>query len=213
MKEKLLFFVILSLLFTSLAVTAPASAQQAYAPKDVLFTVGPDGFVHVEYSLTIDSIFPKVEVPLFGDSYENLLVRSGDGSALDFSLAKDVLTIDSLGANTAIITYDTQDLTTKTGSLWTLSAVSPIDATVRVPEGARIVSLNKVPIEITNADGYFAVKMPLGEQEIAYVFTFAEARTRALEMLNQAQTDIELAQKEGSLFWWWHHLPPLRDSF
>lgn len=194
--QKLAPFLVMFLIVIS--ILSPVSAQDPFVPTDAIFSVNTDGFVHVEYTLAIDTTFPRIEVALFGDSYENLIVTSEEGSGLDFSLAESVLTIDSLGASTALISYDTPDLTSKTGSLWTLTVISPVDATVRLPESATIVSLNTVPAEITITNG-LALRMPLGVQEITYVLTFAEARQRALAMISLARTDIENAQSEGRI--------------
>ncbi|MFH1327237.1 MAG: hypothetical protein ABIH76_00050 [Candidatus Bathyarchaeota archaeon] len=169
----------------------PIQAQQAYTPNELVLNVYTDGVVGVEYNVELDITYPRVEVPLFGVIYENLLVGDQDGIPLDYSSIENGINIDTLGASSATIIYLTSDLTSKSARTWTLALNRPINSSIVLPEEATVVSLNQVPVAIRSIDGKSLLIMPAGYQEITYVIGIVGTRESALALINDAEAKIE----------------------
>ena len=87
-----------------------ASAQETVKPETLTLTVYPDGIVYVDYRVTVDPSYPRVNITVFGKTTENLIVTDGEGYPLDYTLMDDVMTVDSLGVYEVKISYTTKDL-------------------------------------------------------------------------------------------------------
>ena len=168
-----------------------AFAQDQELTRSLAFTIFLDGYVMVEYELLVNhdvavkensecyvmvdkqlifnQTYPSVNITLFGQTLENLIITDENGLPLDYSLNDSEITIYSLGASKARISYSTQDLTSKTGRYWTLTMDVPINCTILLPIEASIVSLNVVPNIIESSDSQIKIVMPSGFVDITYV--------------------------------------------
>lgn len=137
--------------------------------ESLTLTIYLDGFVLVNHGLELNQTFPSVNVTLFGEAYEEVLVVDEQNLPLDFTLVNDEAIIHSLGASQIKIAYFTPDLTSKTGKYWTLSAEVSTNVTVVLPEDTSIISLNNVPELIESSNGQVSLVMPSGIIEITYI--------------------------------------------
>jgi len=166
-------------------------AQQDYIPKELVLTVYADGVVMVEYDVELDVTYPRVEVVLFGEIYEDLIIEDPNGIPLDYSLIENGVNVYSLGANSARIIYFTSDLTNKSARVWDLSINSPVNSSIVLPKEATIISLNQVPLTITIIDDKTLLIMPEGLLEISYLVGVAGTRENALFLITEAETKIQ----------------------
>jgi len=167
-------FIILLLVLT---VSTSTYAQQAYTSSTMVLKVYEDGVVQVEHGIETDVTYPIVNVLLFGEIYENLIVVDQDGIPLDYALTDGGIAVDTLGAGSVKITYFTSDLTSKAGRIWTLTADSSINTDVILPGEATIISLNQSPTAIKNVDGQTLLTMPEGQLEITYIIEITATPT------------------------------------
>ena len=58
----------------------------------------PDGSTHVTYSLESDPFLPDTEIPLYGDSFENLVVEDENGFPLTTQSKNNILEVETLGS-------------------------------------------------------------------------------------------------------------------
>jgi uncharacterized membrane protein len=183
------FFLLLS--FSFILVLASVNSQQAYSPDELFLNVYVDGVIRIEYHIKIDVTYPQIEISLFGTLYEDLIVEDENGLPLDYSLVENGISIYSLGASSAKITYFTPDLTNKSARFYILQLNSPINSNIILPEEATIISLNEVPITIGNLNGHSLLTMPKGKQEITYVVGVVGTRKYSLILINEVEIKIQ----------------------
>ena len=109
--------------------------QEDVTPESLTVTIYEDCITDVTYILECDSGKVRVDVDLFGPSYNNLIIRDDEGVPLDSTPTG--LSIDSLGTSLLTVQYRTYSLTTKDGPIWDLNITSPISAKVILPTSAR----------------------------------------------------------------------------
>jgi hypothetical protein len=190
MNREIVFWTLFILIFSINSSLVSVQAQQDYIPKELVLTVYADGVVMVEYDIELNLTYPRVQVALFGEIYEDIIIEDPNGIPLDYSLIENGVNVYSLGANSATITYFTSDLTNKSARVWDLSVNSPIDCSIVLPKEATIISLNQVPLTITIIDDKTLLIMPKGLLEISYLVGVAGTRENALFLITEAETKI-----------------------
>ena len=128
----------------------PVHGQPYYTPLELSYIVYQDGYVAVDYEVNVDPTRSRVNVSLFGDLYEYLLLEDQDGLLLDSSPIEGGLAIDTLGAISVTISYQTTDLTGKAGHVWTFTVDTPISSSVVLPGNATIRSLSPMPLAMSD---------------------------------------------------------------
>ena len=96
------------LLFATSQLSFPtAVGQNPVSPKSLLFVVYLDGYIFVDYSLDVNQTYPAVNVTLFGEAFEDLLVVDEQGLPVDFSQINNTILVSTLGTGRLKITYFT----------------------------------------------------------------------------------------------------------
>jgi uncharacterized membrane protein len=162
-----------------------ALASNSVTSETLTLTVYLDGFILVNHELTVNQTFPAINATLLGETQDELLIVDEQNLPLNYTLTDNNAVINSLGASKIAISYFTPDLTSKTGKYWTLTAITPTNTTINLPETASIISLNNVPELIETSNNQFSLVMPSGTIEIAYI---------AEHNLNQQTQNIEIWQ-------------------
>jgi uncharacterized membrane protein len=191
MNRKIVLGTLFILIFSINSSLASVQAQQDYFPRELVLTVYADGVVMVEYDVELDVTYPRVEVVLFGEIYEDLIIEDPNGIPLDYSLIENGVNVYSLGANSARIIYFTSDLTNKSARVWDLSINSPVNSSIVLPKEATIISLNQVPLTITIIDDKTLLIMPEGLLEVSYLVGVAGTRENALFLITEAETKVQ----------------------
>jgi len=199
------------ILLILVASTPLVVGQEYYSPNDLSFTVYDDGYVVVDYTVDVDPTMVMVNVSVFGSLYQNLLILDQDMLILDSTPTVDGLTIDTLGAISASIWYETTDLTGKAGQIWTFAVSAPINSTILLPEGSTIISLSDVPLEMGSLDGRVLLTMSLGDLEISYTVGVVGSREHALAIINDAEDTIDAISATGVLTCLLYTSPSPRD--
>jgi uncharacterized membrane protein len=174
-----------------------ANGQLYYAPSELSIKVYAYGYAVVDYLVDVDPTRPNVNVTLFGSHYTDTLVEDQDGLILDYSPAEGGLSIDTLGSISVLVSYSTQDLTDKSGQIWTFAVTAPVDTSIILPEGSTIVSFSSVPLSMSNLGETLLLTMPGGEIEISYTIGVVGTRERAVAVINDAEATIEGIKTEG----------------
>lgn len=187
----LIFFVISSLPSSSVF------AQEIYAPTTLNLTVYSDGVVHVSYVLNVNTSFPNVNFTLFGYNFEDLIVVDENDTFLDYTLDGPIINVDSLGASEVEVEYNTQDLTNKTGLIWTLAIDAPMAFTITFPLETTIVEVSQAPVEIRSEDQRPVLVMPPGPQNVSYVIGAVGPKGQASEAIDKAENVIAEMKAKG----------------
>ncbi|WCN29012.1 helix-turn-helix transcriptional regulator [Thermococcus kodakarensis] len=127
-------------------------------------TVDPTGYVRVEELVALDNYSVVNVVPLLSDKVDALLVLDKNGEPLFYNVNGSTLEIMG-SATVANITYYTASITSKSGEVWTVAFSSDVPVKIVLPEGAIIVDLSEIPVEIT--DEYLV--MPPGNISVSYI--------------------------------------------
>jgi uncharacterized membrane protein len=179
------------LLIVLIATTSLVGIAQATAtPEGLTLTVYFDGAVLVDYIVRLDPESPAANVTLFGQVWESILVIDERELPLDYAVLLGEITVFSLGAEEATVTYLTQDLTTKNGRFWTVNITAPINTTVILPTKAAIISLNRVPELIEGDEDHIVLIMPAGLVEVTYVIGVLGTKEHAQIVITAAEHTI-----------------------
>lgn len=166
-KATLLAATLAILLFTPIVQAVPTT----YEPKRLTATIYADGYVWIEYEVEANPLLPSINLALFGGRFEDLIVTSGDGLILDYNVTQNGLEVDTLGLADIKISYFTQDLTNKTGRLWTFTIDAPVDITVKLPKELTVVGLNKAPLSISSEGETLTIVFERGVLTLNYIVT------------------------------------------
>ena len=139
------------------------------------FSLFPDGSTHVTYFLESDPFLPDTEVPLFGNSIENLVVEDENGFLLSAQSENNLLQVETLGSSNILINYDTYSLISKDGKIWSFEVDSPVEINVQMPENSVIVGMSTFPIDMNVDSDRTTILLPSGPAEITYFLSVAES--------------------------------------
>ncbi|HSB56637.1 MAG TPA: hypothetical protein VLD38_02360 [Nitrosopumilaceae archaeon] len=154
-----------------LLITLQSIPQYTFATSKVLdFTIDADGTTHVFYQSEIDPLQPDFTTKLFGTNIDNLVVQDENDLLLSSQIDKNKVVIETLGASQVKIEYDTADLVTKNGKIWSFSIDSPSDYSILLPKNTVIVGMDAFPLNMQVVDEQSLLSLPSGTAEINYVF-------------------------------------------
>ena len=160
-----------------LAISVPL--QHSFGSNRTLdFSLFPDGSTHVFYELESDPLFPDTHVMLFGDSIENLVVEDENGFLLTTEMSGGnpySFEIETLGASTISINYDTYSLVSKNGKVWSFDINAPTEFTLLMPKNSVIVGMTTFPIDMSEDGERTKMFLPTGQVELTYFLTVAES--------------------------------------
>ncbi|MCS4538209.1 MAG: hypothetical protein HYY67_05070 [Thaumarchaeota archaeon] len=146
-------------------------AQEAYQTRNLSAIVYADGNVLVTHEADVDTTSPRVDIPLLGTSFQNILVVDQRGIPLDYSTVGNVLRIDTLGAYRVRISYQAGGLTSLSGDFRTFAIDAPAQLDVTISTG--LISLSPTPLRIEQVDGVFSLTFPKGKVEVVYSISVA----------------------------------------
>ena len=148
------------------------------------FTVYTDGTTHVFYQIEVDPLQPDFTMKLFGTSIDNFVAQDENGLLLSSQIDGNNIIIETLGASQVKIDYDTADLVTKNGKIWSFSIDAPSEYSILLPKNTVIIGMNVFPLNMQVEDEQSLISLPNGTAEINYVFGVlgtAQTATLAIE--------------------------------
>lgn len=190
--------VVFSVLF--LLTLLPAScalAQEYYTPLNLAFNVYSNGVTEVVYVLETDPTMVTIEIPLFGEQIDNLVIRDDEGLFLDSSPTHSGISVDTLGSTDINLTYRTSSLTAKSELIWTFNVSTSILATIRLPLGAIIFDISDIPTDLRTVEGRQHVTMNAGEISIFYIINLPDIMEEAVAGLRDAERYISQVGAQG----------------
>jgi uncharacterized membrane protein len=195
------------ILAIGLLLTVVLPVQSFGILRSVDFTIYPDGTTHVSQQSTADPTEPELKVPLFGKSIDNFVVQDEDGLLLSFEIDSKGATIQTFGASSVSIEYDSYDLVSKKGKIWTFVIDSPVDYTITMPDEATVVDIAN-PDYIDTIDEK-RISLLKGKNQIEYFFSTSGPALSALNAINDAKAlisdasikniDVTIAQEKLDL--------------
>ena len=160
-----------------LAISVPL--QHSFGSNRTLdFSLFPDGSAHVFFELDSNPLFPDTQITLFGESIENLVVEDENGFLLTTEPAQgdsNNFEVETLGASTILINYDTYSLVSKNGKVWSFAVDSPTEFSLLMPMNSLVVGMTTFPIDMSEEDDRIKMLLPPGPVELTYFLTHAES--------------------------------------
>ena len=159
-------------------VALSAPIQQSFASsRNLDFTIYQDGSTHVFYELDADPLELEITVELFGEMIENITIIDEDGFLLSNEIDHNLVVIETFGASHISIDYDTQDLVSKTGKIWSFSVDAPVQYSLLTPKDSVIIEMSNFPISMQVDNEQSNLTLPPGQTNISYfISTLASAQ-------------------------------------
>jgi hypothetical protein len=193
LKQKLLIFLILlSIIFNSYA-----SAQSEVTPKSLTLTLYTDGTTQVDYAIASDPTKVRVETPLIGENFENLIVRDENGNPLGVTMINNTAQVDSIGVLNLYFSYLTDSLTKEDNSVWVVNVTSPVNVTIVLPKNAQFLDMSEIPIEIGNMGESQYLKFNSGLHYVYYLLGLPSMIDEATSSIGKASDYITEKESLG----------------
>ena len=187
---------IIALGFVILAVGMPIQSSLS-ALRTIDFIIYQDGSTHVFYQTEADPLSPDFTVKLFGETIENFVAQDENGLLLATNIKDNIATVETFGASLLTIDYDTHDLVSKDGKIWSFTVDAPSEHTVLMPKNTVIVGMNIIPQSIEIIDEQSRLLLPSGHIDISYSFGVSGSAQTALDAINDARNSIEQIKNNG----------------
>ena len=171
MKEARLFFagILLLILLPTLTEAFP------YAVGSLSFSLAANGSAHVSQTLTdVNVTTPSINVTIYAKTPQNLIMTSTGGQFLRYSPyyfgQYTNYSVDTVGASSVLIQYDTMELTNQSAGVWNFSINTAYNYTLVLPAGVTSFP-NPSPISrSTDPAGQTILTMPAGRSSVSYFF-------------------------------------------
>ena len=166
-------------------------------PKVLEFTIYSDGTTHVFYQTDVDPQSPDFTLNLFGKNVENVVVQDENGTLLSSKVDGENVIVETLGASTIKVDYDTADQISKLGKTWTFKVNSPIAYSILLPKNTVIVGMSTSPLNMQIVDGQSLISLPSGSSDINYIFGSIGTSQTATIAIQKAQDFINTVNSAG----------------
>ena len=167
-----------------------------YTISTLTLSVDPDGYTNLEYKITTDPTTANITLPLIGRNYTSILITDQNNAPLDYQIQGGVVTISSIGSSVDV-SYSTQSLTSKRGDIWEINVTAPVSFNVVLPQGATLVSINQIPLEMSIVNQRQSLLLPDGGNEITYVLGIVGTKDHSLLVITDAEAAINEAKSTG----------------
>ena len=159
-------------------------AQYSFGALKILdFTIYTDGTTHIFYKTEVDPLAPDSTIKVFGNNIDNFVAQDEKGLLLSSKIDGNSVVIQTLGASEIQIDYDTADLVTKNGRVWTFHVDAPTEYSVLLPKNTVIVGMSTYPLNMQIVDEQSRITLPNGAADISYVFgVLGTAQTATLSI-------------------------------
>ena len=129
-----------------------------------------DGSTHISAEMDADPLSPDFEINLFGPSVDNFVATGENGFLLTADISGSSAIIDTLGSSVISVEYDTHDLISKEGRVWTFAFDAPSSYSLLLPENSVIVGMSVLPNNMEIINDQTRLELSSGMSEINYIF-------------------------------------------
>ncbi len=151
-------------------VTAAIPLQNSFSSTKTLdLIIFQDGSTHISSLIEVDPLAPDFTVNLFGNSIDNLVAVGENDFLLYTETTGSSALVETFGSSTISIDYDTHDLVSKEGRIWTFSIQAPSDYTLLMPQNSIIVGISALPQNMELINEQTKLSFQNGPNEINYI--------------------------------------------
>lgn len=179
-----------------LAVVLPAQHSLAQS-RTLDFTIYADGTTHISQETLVDPQEPEITIRLFGTAIDNFVAQDENGILLSYDIGEREATIQTFGASVVSVDYDSYDLVSKKGKIWTFEIDSPFSYSLVMPEDTVIVGMTNFPELVETIDNRQRLLLPKGENEVDYFFGVSGPAQSASNTIDRTRLFIEQLNSQG----------------
>ena len=174
-----------------------------------------DGYVNVTQVVASSSKATTIVLPLLSSVVSNLVATDQNGSPLSYGFPSggSNMTVYTLGATMVTLRYDTNGLTSKNGTLWTLAFTSQYNSTIVLPQFSSLSSVSGPPYSINETNMSPEVTLARGTWKISYGVSLGSATSTStggggpagseLVLLGEIGAVVSAVAVGGLSFRWW----------
>jgi len=150
--------------------TAAIPLQNSFSTTRTLdLIIFQDGSTHVSSLIEVNPLEPDFTVNLFGDSIDNLVAIAENDFLLSTDITDSTALVETFGSSTISLDYDTHNLVSKEGRIWTFSIDTPSDYTLLMPQNSIIVGMSALPQNMELINEQTKLSFQNGPNEINYI--------------------------------------------
>jgi len=153
----------LQIIVILLAVVGVGTGLAQLGEEYITITVTSEGKAKISQTLFPKTFVSTIDVHIISEKISNLLVIDEKNILLGTTQNQDLLKIASLGASAVDLKYNAGILTYESG-VFKLKYDSKLESRVSLPPLSKLVSLNTIPIEITDKE----YVLPPGDISLSY---------------------------------------------
>jgi uncharacterized membrane protein len=157
----------LALLLLFLALTPITTAAQ-FTSNSMTLNVYVDGSATITQVLSANSSDVSINVGLLTPVLTDVVAVDQNGSPLSFQLSGTNITIYTLGSTGVTLRYDTDALTDKQGTVWTLNFSTAYNTTVVLPQESTVTSVSGTPNSFSEQGGSPVIALSPGDWQVSY---------------------------------------------
>ena len=155
-------------------VLAFAPSALGLTSRSLTLQVYSNGYAAVSQTFSVEPNATSVQLPLLSATVSDLIATDQNGSPLSygFSPGGRNITVYTLGATQVSLRYDTDNLTEKVGTVWTLAFETGYNSTVVLPQFSTLASISGTPYSINQTGMHPELTLPPGSWTINYGVPF-----------------------------------------
>jgi len=129
-----------------------------------------DGSTHIFSEIEVDPLQTDFEVKLFGTEIDNFIAVGENDFLLSGETIGDTALVEIFGSSTISINYDSHDIVSKEGRIWTFDIDSPSEFSLLMPQNSVIVGMSNFPLSMEVVNEQSRLILPSGQTQIDYIF-------------------------------------------
>ncbi len=129
-----------------------------------------DGSTHIFSEIEVDPLQSDFELKLFGTEIDNFVAIGENDFLLSSEIIGDKALVETFGSSTVSINYDSHDLVSKEGRIWTFDIDSPSEFSLLMPQNSVIVGMSNFPLSMEIEGEQSRLILPSGQTQIDYIF-------------------------------------------
>jgi len=136
-----------------------------------------DGDAVVNQTLSVPQNATSVTIPLLSSQIGDVYSADQAGTAISFEVSSQNITIYTLGVTLVYLSYESESLTSKSGSLWTLDYSWSANSTLELPYESTVLSISDLPLSISALNGSPVLVLGPGTWEVSYGLAIGTSQT------------------------------------
>jgi len=169
----------------------PLTAEAA--ENNLIVEISNNGNVKIIHNLKPQPTVSAITVQEISDKISNILAIDENKIILDTIQQDNMIRIATLGASQVQLSYDSE-ITTNDSGIWSVVYTSDEESTIILPPLANIVSVNNIPLEMTDD----SLVMPPGQISVSYIIrdietqnfqVFSDGLSYTMQIMTGSQID------------------------